>query len=73
VWEEARVIVEVDGIHHLDATEYWADMDRDIDFTLGGYRVLRFPSFVVRYRGDYVAGKLREALRREGGRIEIPA
>jgi len=73
VWEAARVIVEVDGIHHIDATEYWADMDRDIDFTLGGYRVLRFPAFVVRYRGDYVAAKIRRALQAEAGRIEIPA
>lgn len=73
VWEAARVIVEVDGIHHLEAAEYWADMDRDIDFTLGGYRVLRFPAFVVRYRGDYVAGRISEALRGEGRRIEIPA
>jgi very-short-patch-repair endonuclease len=83
VWEAARVIVEVDGIHHIDAAEYWADMDRDIDFTLGGYRILRFPSFVVRYHGDYVAGKLRDALLAEAGlseavlaeagRIEIPA
>jgi very-short-patch-repair endonuclease len=73
VWEAARVIVEVDGIHHIDATEYWADMDRDNDFTLGGYRVLRFPAFVVRYHGDYVAGKIRAALRSGGRRIEIPA
>jgi hypothetical protein len=63
----------VDGIHHIDATEYWADMDRDIDFTLGGYRVLRFPAFVVRYHGDYVAGKIREALGLARPRIEIPA
>jgi very-short-patch-repair endonuclease len=73
VWEAARVIVEVDGIHHLDAAEYWADMDRDIDFTLGGYHVLRFPAFVVRYRPGYVAGKIRQALRDDGRRIEIPA
>jgi len=88
VWEAARLIVEVDGIHHTDAAEYWADMDRDNDFTLEGYRVLRFPAFVVRYRGDYVAGKIRGALLSEGGpseggpteggrsearRIEIPA
>jgi very-short-patch-repair endonuclease len=73
VWEAARVIVEVDGIHHIDATEYWADMDRDIDLTLGGYRVLRFPAFVVRYHGGYVAGRIREALRGDGRRIESPA
>jgi very-short-patch-repair endonuclease len=63
VWEEARLIVEVDGIHHLDADQYWADMDRDNDFILDGYRILRFPAFVVRYQADYVAGKVRDALR----------
>jgi very-short-patch-repair endonuclease len=73
VWEAARLIVEVDGIHHLDAAQYWADMDRDNDFTLGGYRILRFPAFVVRYRPGYVAGKIRAALRGDGRRIEIPA
>jgi len=73
VWEAARIIVEVDGIHHLDAAQYWADMDRDNDFTLDGYRVLRFPAFVVRYHGDYVAGKIRGALGLARPRIEIPA
>ena len=41
-------------------------MDRDNDFTLGGYRVLRFPAFVVRYHPGHVAGKIREALTRTG-------
>jgi very-short-patch-repair endonuclease len=71
VWETARLIVEVDGIHHLDADQYWADMDRDIDFTLDGYRVLRFPAFVVRYQADYVAGKIRDALRSPGKRTAL--
>ncbi len=64
VWEAARLIVEVDGIHHMEALEYWADTDRDNSFTLDGYRVLRFPAFVVRYNPGYVAGKVRDALRR---------
>jgi very-short-patch-repair endonuclease len=66
VWETARLIVEVDGIHHLDADQYWADMDRGNDFTLDGYRILRFPAFAVRYQADYVAGKIRDALRSPG-------
>jgi very-short-patch-repair endonuclease len=51
-------------------------MDRDNDFTVDGYRILRFPAFVVRYQAGYVAGKIRDALRspglagRGGGRIE---
>ena len=73
VWDDARLVVEVDGIHHLDAMQYWADMDRDNDVTLGGYRVLRFPAFVVRYHPGDVAGKIREALRQGCGAIEIRA
>jgi len=63
VWEAARLILEVDGRHHMDAAQYWADMDRDNDLTVGGYRVLRFPAFIVRYHPGYVAGKIRAALR----------
>jgi very-short-patch-repair endonuclease len=66
VWEAARLIVEVDGIHHLDADQYWADMDRGNDFTVDGYRILRFPAFVVRYQAGYVAEKIRGALRSPG-------
>ena len=62
LWEAARLIVEVDGIHHLDAAQYWADMDRDNDFTLSGYRVLRFPAFAVRYSPGLVARQIRGAL-----------
>jgi very-short-patch-repair endonuclease len=72
VWEAARLIVEVDGRHHMDAPQYWADMDRDNDLTVGGYRVLRFPAFIVRYHPGYVAGKIRAGLR-PGPQIEIPA
>lgn len=63
VWETARLVVEVDGRHHMDAAQYWADMDRDNDLTVDGYRVLRFPAFLVRYHPGYVAGKIRAALR----------
>lgn len=62
VWEAARLIVEVDGIHHMGVAQYWSDMDRDNDFTLSRYRVLRFPAFVVRYNPGYVAGQIRDAL-----------
>jgi very-short-patch-repair endonuclease len=71
VWEAAGLIVEVDGIHHLDADQYWADMDRDNDFTADGYRILRFPAFVVRYQAGYVAGKIRDALRSPGRRTAL--
>ena len=63
VWETARLVVEVDGRHHMDAAQYWADMDRDNDLTVDGYRVLRFPAFLVRYHPGCVAGKIHAALR----------
>src|SRR5689334_10705916 len=49
MWKTARLVVEVDGRHHMDAAQYWADMDRDNDLTVDGYRVLRFPAFLMRY------------------------
>jgi very-short-patch-repair endonuclease len=73
VWEAARLVVEVDGSHHMDAAMCWADMDRDNDLTVGGYRVLRFPAFIVRYHPGHVAGKIRDALAAGAGRNEIPA
>jgi len=66
VWEAARLIVEVDGSHHMSVAQYWSDMDRDNDFTLSRYRVLRFPAFVVRYNPGYVAGQIRDALGQVG-------
>ncbi|MFY9932233.1 MAG: DUF559 domain-containing protein [Streptosporangiaceae bacterium] len=62
VWERARLIVEIDGSHHMEASQYWADMGRDNDFTLDGYRVLRFPAFAVRHNPAYIAGQIRDAL-----------
>lgn len=66
VWDEWKLAVEIDGATHLDALQYWDDMERDNELTLNGYRTLRFPAFVVRARPDYVAAKIRQALRKNG-------
>jgi very-short-patch-repair endonuclease len=63
VWEAARLIVEVDGFWHTDAATWWADMSRDNDFTISGYRVLRFPAFAVHTDPDRVAHHILAALR----------
>lgn len=65
-WEEAGIAVEIDGSHHMDAAEWWEDMDRENAIKLGGYLVLRFTAFVVRYRPDYVAAQIRDAFGRSG-------
>lgn len=66
VWEKWKVAVEIDGAVHLDALQYWDDMERDIDLTLNGYRTLRFPAFLIRSRPDHVAAKIRLALQENG-------
>jgi hypothetical protein len=64
-WEDAKLVVEIDGRQHMDAQQYWADMDRDNDLQIDGYRVLRFPSWLVRHHPGYVAGRIRKALHRK--------
>jgi very-short-patch-repair endonuclease len=61
-WEEARLVAEVDGLWHMEATAWWADMRRDNDLTLSGLRVLRFPAFAVRDHPAQVAAQIRAAL-----------
>ena len=62
-WDEARLVVEVDGLWHFEAAAWWADMSRDNDLTISGYRVLRFPAFAVRDHPAVVAAQIKAALR----------
>jgi hypothetical protein len=61
-----KVIVEIDGAQHIEPLNQWDDMERDNDFNIEGYRVLRFPAWRVRRNPEYVAKKILEALRRGG-------
>jgi hypothetical protein len=63
IWERQKVVVEIDGAQHIDASQYWDDMDRDNDLKLAGYQVLRFPAWVVRCNPGHVAAKIRQALK----------
>jgi hypothetical protein len=64
-WDDRKIAVEIDGAQHThDPLQRWDDMERDIDLTLGGYQTLRFPAWLVRNNPGYVAGRIREALRR---------
>lgn len=66
LWEGAGIIVEIDGSHHMDADQWWDDMDRENSLKLDGYLVLRYTAFVVRYRPEYVAAQIRSAFRKSG-------
>ncbi|MBV9855874.1 MAG: DUF559 domain-containing protein [Streptosporangiaceae bacterium] len=67
-WDDAKLIAEIDGMHHMEPGEWADDMERENDLQLARYCVLRFPSFVVRYRPGHVAAKIRQALRDAGHR-----
>ena len=60
--EAAKLIVEIDGFWHTDAATWWADMSRDNDFTVTGYRVIRFPAFAIRTAPARVAHQIQTAL-----------
>ena len=65
-WERARVATEVDGLWHMDAAAWWADMRRGNELTASGLRVLRFPAFAVRDQPEVVAAQIAAALRLGG-------
>lgn len=72
VWEWARLVAEIDGRWHMDVRAWWADMQRDNELIVDGYRVLRFPAFVVRDNPEVVAAQITQALRRADGRATEP-
>jgi very-short-patch-repair endonuclease len=67
-WDEWKLMVEIDGAQHRDALSHWDDMNRDNCFMIDGYRVLRFPAWLVRDRPWEVAKQIRAALRQAGCR-----
>ena len=62
LYEKYGVLVEIDGVQHLDARQAWADMKRQNDLWVAGLRVLRFASWLIRGRPDEVIEQVRRAL-----------
>ncbi len=73
VWEHARLVVEIDGRWHMEIRAWWGDMQRDNELTVDGYRVLRFPAFVVRDTPELVATLIARALNRAGAEHQLVA
>ncbi|GAA1826027.1 DUF559 domain-containing protein [Luedemannella flava] len=61
-----HVHVEIDGSHHLDVRQAWADMARQNEVWRRGDRVLRFPTWLVREQPETVVAELRAALKAAG-------
>jgi very-short-patch-repair endonuclease len=63
LWEESRLIVEVDGYeYHGGRTSFEADRARDAELTLQGYRVLRFTYRQVTEEPARIASTVRQLL-----------
>jgi very-short-patch-repair endonuclease len=62
-WPGCRLVVEADSYRwHRSPSALNDDRERDVELTLGGYRVLRFTYEQVKLRPEYVVGALRSAL-----------
>jgi hypothetical protein len=70
LYEPYGVHVEIDGAHHVDVRQAWADMRRQNDLWIKGERVLRFPAWLVRERPDEIIAQVRAALIAAGWRPE---
>jgi hypothetical protein len=65
-FEEYGLVVEIDGLWHMEVTAWWADLRRLNEHTLDGESLLRFPAFAVRDDPAEVARIIGAALRRRG-------
>jgi hypothetical protein len=70
LFDEWGLHVEIDGAHHLDPEQAWADADRQNQLWLAGEVLLRFPAWVVRHEPGRVAADIRRALMELGWRPE---
>lgn len=71
LFEEWGIRVEVDGVHHMDVSQWWRDMERHNDLVRKGEIVLRFPGWKLRHRPAEVAATLRRALLDAGWRPRL--
>ncbi len=66
MWDQWKIIVEIDGAQHAGPLQRWDDVERDNKLSMDGYRTLRFPAWRVRNDSEDVAREILKALRRQG-------
>ncbi len=65
-WDAYGLVVEIDGLFHMSAEHWWADMWRGNDHTVAREGLLRYPSFAIRHQPARVAGQVAAALQARG-------
>lgn len=68
MWADERVVVELDGLEHLEPDRFVDDRRRDVDLQLAGYVVLRFPNSEVEHDIGRVAARIERMLTIRRGR-----
>ncbi len=70
-WQVFRLVVEIDGIHHLSAGAVVADAIRHNDITLDADVVLRIPLLGMRVAEHEFMGQIRQGLAAGGWRSSL--
>ena len=67
-WTPYGAIVEIEGLHHLEATQALADTSRQNELTIGNDRVLRIPVIGLRVSTDHYMTQVTRLLKSCGWR-----
>lgn len=65
-WSPYDVVVEIEGIHHLEAAQALADASRQNELTIGNKRVLRIPVIGLRVSPGHYLTQVARLLRAGG-------
>jgi hypothetical protein len=65
-WSAYDVVVEIEGLHHLEAVQALADASRQNELTIGHDRVLRIPVIGLRIAPDHYLTQVARLLRAGG-------
>jgi hypothetical protein len=67
-WSAYDAVVEIEGLHHLEAAQAMADASRQNELTIGNDRVLRIPVIGLRIAADHYMTQVARLLRAGGWR-----
>ena len=67
-WSAYNVVVEIEGLHHLEAAQALADASRQNELTISNDRVLRIPVIGLRISPDHYMTQVARLLRAGGWR-----
>jgi hypothetical protein len=65
-WDEFGLVIEIDGLFHMEPSQWWSDMWRGNEHAVRLEGVLRYPSFALRDEPAQVATQVAQALRARG-------